>query len=95
MRGTRRAVAVVALMLMCAGCSSLSGNRPANAIQSVSGHRPAADRAVELEPEPADERGGSTWKRFLNPFAAKKKRIPLPLSPKSAETGADESSAGF
>ena len=64
-------------------------------IQSVSHQQPSLDRPVELEPAPTEDEGKAGWGRLLNPFASRKKRIPLPLSPKSPQAGADESADGF
>lgn len=101
----RRGLGLTVLMLLvAAGCrtagdspmlTDLRGGPDNDAeIQSVSHQQPAVDRPVELEPEPVDEQS-SSWRRLLNPFAPRRKRIPLPLSPKTPEAGADESADEF
>jgi len=97
---------LVSLILLIGGCRSTRGqntfvsdDRPASATQRTNPVRPVehesltADDSVVLEPDSGDASRLSRWKELLNPFA-KKKRIPLPLSPK-ADDGDDRPFDGF
>ena len=94
---------VVLSVVLAVGCRStptepsytdLRGTGKTSPIRNVSHDELPERSAVELEPEqPAAD--SSSWKRFLSPFGRPKKRIPLPLSPRPSDPGADETSDEF
>lgn len=75
--------------------SKLDGGGQPREIAPV-GHANASkpkERAVTLEEEVDGE--NSRWARLLNPFASRKKRIPLPLSSHNENPPEESSLAGF
>ena len=65
-----------------------------NQLQPVVHKSSQPDHSVVLEGDPADEQPASDWKSLFNPFQKKWPRIPLPLSPKTAN-GDDRTDEGF
>lgn len=102
-------LAAMVVALAAAGCTSGPGynspvsdlrGRPAaelgQQIRPVVHKSQPADESVVLEADPSeDEAPPSQWQRLLNPFQTKKERIPLPLSPKSANADVQPDLGGF